>query len=345
MKSGMVRINGWLTGFLTMALLCLGTIGNGQAGWLPVENFESLDLGPIDEQDGWRAPSEASAVVFDPDGSLNQVLAVTTESTYLHREVTIPEATSRMLFLRFRFADQLSVSWGLSGSSYPTQFGDFEVELSLTNASPDLRINDDGQYATLTALTPDTWYNCWLQVDNSTERTRIWLHARDGEPATAADQLTEGESTEFIFRSGFANDLVRFFIKTGGGNGVDGPLYIDDLYLEQTAVLNLSQPAAPAAAADQPTPAPVIRAATPNPFNPRTSFAFTLAAPGPVRLEIHDVRGRLVAVLRDEVLPSGRHEATWEGRDLAGREAPSGVYLARLRADGRWVQTKMSLVR
>jgi hypothetical protein len=81
----------------------------------------------------------------------------------------------------------------------------------------------------------------------------------------------------------------------------------------------------------------------PNPFNPSTRLAFSLApesTPQPARLEIVDLQGRLVQVLLDETATSGRqYEAVWNGRDLTGRAVASGVYLARLRV-GDWQATR-----
>ena len=68
----------------------------------------------------------------------------------------------------------------------------------------------------------------------------------------------------------------------------------------------------------------------PNPFNPATTVAFVTLTDGPVRLSIHDVRGRLVRTLVDSRCCAGRHEASWDGRDRDGRTVASGVYLARL---------------
>ena len=65
----------------------------------------------------------------------------------------------------------------------------------------------------------------------------------------------------------------------------------------------------------------------PNPFNPATQIAFALPQAGPVRLAVYDVLGREVAVLVDEHLSAGTHEATFEATGL-----PSGVYLYRLEA-------------
>ena len=84
----------------------------------------------------------------------------------------------------------------------------------------------------------------------------------------------------------------------------------------------------------------------PNPFNPSTTIAFSLAQLQPVKLSIHDVAGRLVSRLIDgEILPAGLHEVNWRGRDRLGRLVSSGVYFYRLEA-GDYVESKqMVLVR
>jgi hypothetical protein len=85
--------------------------------------------------------------------------------------------------------------------------------------------------------------------------------------------------------------------------------------------------------------------AHPNPFNPRTSLAFTLPQAGAVRITIFDLAGRAVRTLVDASLPPGRHEADWDGRDAQGHAVGSGSYVARLECDGRVEVTRLELVR
>ncbi|MBD3220175.1 hypothetical protein GF314_02955, partial [bacterium] len=59
----------------------------------------------------------------------------------------------------------------------------------------------------------------------------------------------------------------------------------------------------------------------------------------------YDVAGRRVRTLVDEVRPAGRHEVLWNGADDSGRALSSGVYFARMRADGFQQTRKMTLVR
>ncbi len=80
----------------------------------------------------------------------------------------------------------------------------------------------------------------------------------------------------------------------------------------------------------------------PNPFNPMTRIRFNLAETGPVKLTVHDLAGRLVAVIHDGRLDQGYHERFWDGRAADGSEAASGVYFIRLETrSGVWTKKAM----
>lgn len=89
--------------------------------------------------------------------------------------------------------------------------------------------------------------------------------------------------------------------------------------------------------------AAALTGAWPNPFNPVVNLSFTLPQDGPVRLSIHDVRGRLIASLVDGSHPGGVHTVAWDGRDQTGRPAPSGTYLAVLQAGPERTSRKLML--
>jgi hypothetical protein len=78
----------------------------------------------------------------------------------------------------------------------------------------------------------------------------------------------------------------------------------------------------------------------PNPFNPETTIRYAIAAPCHVRLVVHDLLGREVAVLRNEPMVPGSYEARFDAAGLAG-----GVYFYRLNAGPNVVSRKMTLVR
>lgn len=86
--------------------------------------------------------------------------------------------------------------------------------------------------------------------------------------------------------------------------------------------------------------------ASPNPFNPRTSIAFTLDAAADVAIDVHDVRGLHVrALLAPTRLGAGPHTQAWDGRDDAGRPVPGGVYLASVRHGAERERVKLTLLK
>jgi len=84
----------------------------------------------------------------------------------------------------------------------------------------------------------------------------------------------------------------------------------------------------------------------PNPFNPKTTLAFTVPADaGRVTLTIHNVNGQVVRTLVDGELGAGPHSVLWEGTDGDGHALASGVYFARLSAGGQTRTAKMALLK
>jgi len=86
----------------------------------------------------------------------------------------------------------------------------------------------------------------------------------------------------------------------------------------------------PTSAGGTPSYATAIRGNYPNPFNPQTRVAFSLAESGRARLNVHDVRGRRVATIVDGLLEAGPHDLAFDGRDRRGNVLPTGLYLLRL---------------
>jgi hypothetical protein len=82
-----------------------------------------------------------------------------------------------------------------------------------------------------------------------------------------------------------------------------------------------------------------------NPFNPRTTIRFTLATPGPVELSVYDLEGRVVRRLASGLYAAVVHELNWQGEDDHGAAAASGTCFYRLRAEGRELTRKMTLLR
>ena len=84
---------------------------------------------------------------------------------------------------------------------------------------------------------------------------------------------------------------------------------------------------------------------SPNPFNPTTQIAYTLALPARAVIEIVDVSGSVVARIDEGMQPAGAHNTIWNGRDDDGTPAASGVYFYRLQGMADVAARKMVLLK
>ncbi|GJM45539.1 MAG: hypothetical protein DHS20C21_23810 [Gemmatimonadota bacterium] len=111
-------------------------------------------------------------------------------------------------------------------------------------------------------------------------------------------------------------------------NGTDVPVSTPDIAVSgslQTATLHPSHP---------------------NPFRPWTTIEYSLARTETVELRVLDVTGRVVRTLETNRRQNqGPYTYTWRGRDDAGRQVSSGVYLVELRTGTERRTRKVTLVR
>ena len=83
----------------------------------------------------------------------------------------------------------------------------------------------------------------------------------------------------------------------------------------------------------------------PNPFNSDTVIHFALPVRDQVELSIYNLAGQRVVTLLQGQRPPGLYTLRWDGRDEAGAELASGVYLYRLQAGEQIEQRKLLLLR
>lgn len=83
----------------------------------------------------------------------------------------------------------------------------------------------------------------------------------------------------------------------------------------------------------------------PNPFNPSTVIRYAISEGGHVRLVVYNALGQEVRRLIDREQDPGRYRADWDGRDAAGRQVSSGLYLYRLTAGEKEVMRRMMLTK
>lgn len=90
---------------------------------------------------------------------------------------------------------------------------------------------------------------------------------------------------------------------------------------------------------------PWLASVHPNPFNPQTTIEYELPHPASLRLEIVDIAGRVVRVLREGPAPAGPGSVRWDGRDGNGQLSSSGIYFLRLQSEDYGESRKIALIK
>jgi hypothetical protein len=114
-----------------------------------------------------------------------------------------------------------------------------------------------------------------------------------------------------------------------------------DVDAEEYVYFPLVVSAAPARA----PAAPVLRPAYPNPFSASTRIEVELPGARRVSAAVYNVRGRRVATLAEGFVLEGTQVFDWDGRDMRGRELPSGIYFVGLSSRDGMQTRKIVLVR
>jgi hypothetical protein len=78
-----------------------------------------------------------------------------------------------------------------------------------------------------------------------------------------------------------------------------------------------------------------LHANYPNPFNPSTSFSFTLPREAEVTVRVYDVTGRVVKTLiSSQMVTPGTHSLSWDATSDSGGRVASGTYFYSLEHQG-----------
>ena len=80
--------------------------------------------------------------------------------------------------------------------------------------------------------------------------------------------------------------------------------------------------------------------AYPNPFNPVTSFEYTLEKDGMVQVAVYDLNGRMVAELVNGYRSAGTYPVVWDAQELS-----SGVYMVNMISGNYSTVQKVMLIK
>ncbi len=120
-------------------------------------------------------------------------------------------------------------------------------------------------------------------------------------------------------------------------NGVQCQLALDDIYWDGGTV-----------DIDDPISVPAsytLNGNYPNPFNPSTTFSFSLSKATNVSLEVFNLHGQKIRTLYSGIAAAGEHTQIWDGKDFSERPVASGIYFYRLSTDQGSAQKKCILLK
>lgn len=83
----------------------------------------------------------------------------------------------------------------------------------------------------------------------------------------------------------------------------------------------------------------------PNPFNPATTIEYQLPQRSDVKLVVYNTLGQRVRTLLNQSVEAGFHKVVWDGRNDAGRQVSSGIYIYRFNAGDFHRTQKMILLK
>ena len=83
----------------------------------------------------------------------------------------------------------------------------------------------------------------------------------------------------------------------------------------------------------------------PNPFNNRTEVFFRTPVDSRVKIDVVNILGQPVRVLRDASCAAGSHRIVWDGKNEMGQEVVSGIYILRMESPGFSANRIMAFVK
>jgi YVTN family beta-propeller protein len=85
----------------------------------------------------------------------------------------------------------------------------------------------------------------------------------------------------------------------------------------------------------------IMNRAAPNPFAGRLAISYQIPVSGRVEMAVYNIAGQRVRTLVNRQTDPGNYSTEWDGRDEAGRNVSSGIYLVRLVAGNKALNQKI----
>ena len=138
----------------------------------------------------------------------------------------------------------------------------------------------------------------------------------------------------------YEGEIIRFRYRFGtrGGEPTGEGWFIDDVLVHVPDPLG-------AAEIVRPFTDLRLEPSRPNPFSSSTTIRYRLGRALPVRVEIFDVRGRVVRSYDRGMEEEGDHAVLWDGTNQRGRPVGAGIYCTKVQAGWLFETGRIALLR
>lgn len=213
------------------------------AAWVALDNFDSYATGPLAGQGGWTLSAGSGNTSTVEDQSGNKVAAMTsgTANQTLYRSMgsgAIANNTTATVFFRFQSTlAQPNFNIGLLDIAAPAN-ATFNINQSQFRVAGDTAANANNLYTRDSTGFVDigdfeifTWYNMWMVINNTTDRTTFYTSTGN------ADGTLMGDANGYTFRVPSVNPITTLQVISSNTSAV----FLDDFYLD-TSGENLVNP-------------------------------------------------------------------------------------------------------
>ncbi len=204
-------------------------------------------------------------------------------------------------------------------------------------------INDTGPLNAATLKNDGTIYYSFIDVKDTTGGNTYGLYtvASTDHGATWSDRIEliadpEYNAEEFTDVASIANDMLHIVYCTV--DSVDGQEIVSQYYLGFPSTTSITDHNEGIVADFQ------LEQNYPNPFNPSTSITYSLSSAAQVELTIFNTLGQQIGTLVSARQSAGEYTVHWDGNDMFGKPATSGVYFYRLATESGFSQVRKMLL-
>jgi hypothetical protein len=232
--------------------------------------------------------------------------------------------------------------------------GPFPLKVTLTPHNPPIQIPFSGGTFSFDIAIADTdsvggTFDAWIEVTLPTGST-LEILARNDLAIQPDDTLTKNNLLQVVpagapagiytytlyagnypYQAPWGQDSFTFEkLPEGGPISVHYERWVLDGFFDEQDQIPINSTA-------QQAPRLIV---SPNPFNAETAISFVLPAPTDVHLNVYDLGGRQIALLKRGPLTAGSYTLSWDARRNS-----SGVYIVRLQTKAGEVAKKILLLR